>query len=71
MKLTERRNFLIKDFVVRVLVDILRSQTVSNNSKNLNTFSVCMSAKKTMNGARIKILNSGPNTVILRLIVLN
>ena len=52
-------------------MDFLRSHTVSNNSKNLKTFSVCMSAEKTMVGARIKITYSGPNIVLLRFIVLS
>ena len=71
VKFTEKRIFLIKDFNVRELVDFLRSHTVSNNSKNLKTFSVCMSAEKTMVGARIKITYSGPNIVLLRFIVLS
>ena len=71
VKFTEKRIFLIKDFNIRELVDFLRSHTVSNNSKNLKTFSVCMSAEKTMVGARIKITYSGPNIVLLRFIVLN
>ena len=55
VKFTEKRIFSIKDFNIRELVDFLRSHTVSNNSKNLKTFSVCMSAEKTMVGARTKI----------------
>ena len=66
-----KKNFLIKDFNIRELVDFLRSHTVSNNSKNLKTFSVCMSAEKTMVGVRIKITYSGPNIVLLRFIVLS
>ena len=70
VKFTEKK-FLIKDFNIRELVDFLRFHTVSNNSKNLKTFSVCMSAEKTMVGARIKITYSGPNIVLLRFIVLS
>ena len=48
VKFPEKRIFLIKDFNIRELVDFLRSHIVSNNSKNLKTFSVCMSAEKTI-----------------------
>ena len=47
-EIPRKKNFLIKDFNIRELVDFLRSHIVSNNSKNLKTFSVCMSAEKTI-----------------------